>query len=113
MTMNFANADSQNDFSEILPHGALSWAILNLRPFNLDQGLLETPSKPPKTSKFLNFDVTMFEGPWDKRKVFAMIGVAGSEAYINMGRSAIKAILECGNNAGPHNPDGGSPWPCG
>lgn len=112
MPMNFADAPPQNDFSELIPHGALAFGILNIKWHNLDQGMLETPSKSGE-SAYLDCTVTItpnpangFVSPWNKRKIFTRIGVAGKEAYINMGRSAIKAILETGRGAGPSNPNG-------
>lgn len=101
----FADAPGQNDFSDLLPHGLLSWAWLKIRPFNLDQGIIETPSQT-SDARYLNCELTLEGGPGDRRKVFTRIGVAGSEKYINMGRSAIRAILEVGRGASAQNPQG-------
>ena len=102
MTFNYANAPAQRDFSDLIPHGTLAWAILKVDPFNLDQGLIETPSKTTD-SRFLNVELTICSGRHDKRKLFTRIGTGGSEKYINMGRSAIKAILEVGRGANATN----------
>jgi hypothetical protein len=34
------------------------------------------------------------EGPYVNRRVFDKLGVSGSEAFVNMGRSRMRAILE-------------------
>ena len=102
---NFQNAEPQNDFSELIPAGTLSWAVINLRPFNLTMGEIETPSKSSE-ARFLDIELVLEGGDYDRRKLWTRIGVAGSEKYINMGRSAIKAILEVGRGAGPQNPTG-------
>lgn len=108
--MSFGDAPPQNDFSEMIPDGALAFAELRFKWFNFDQGILVTPSKPPKDSAFLDCVLSICPSPagghvtpWNNRKIFTRIGVAGSEGYINMGRSAIKAILETGRGAGPTN----------
>lgn len=100
--LSFADAPGQNDFSELLPHGLLSWAILTIRPHNLDQGLIERPSKSSDAA-YLDCELTLEGGPGDRRKVWTRIGVRGSEKYVNMGRSAIRAILEVGRGASAQN----------
>ena len=86
----FADAPGQNDFSELLPHGLLSWAYIKVRPHNLDQGLIEKPSKS-SDGAYLDLELTLEGGPGDRRKIFTRVGVRGSEKYVNMGRSAIRA----------------------
>ena len=102
MAFNYADAPAQRDYSDLIPHGTLAFAILKIAPFNLDQGLIETPSKSSE-AKFLNAELTICSGRHDKRKIFTRIGVSGSDKYVNMGRSAIRAILEVGRGANGQN----------
>lgn len=104
--MNFADAPGQNDFSELIPHGTLAWAIMRLRWYNFDMGIAETPSKS-SDGKYLDMELTIEGGDWHGRKVWTRIGVVGSEKYVNMGRAAIRAILESGRNAHPTENPGG------
>lgn len=110
MTMDFSGYGDQNDFSELIPAGALARAILKIRPFNLDEGIWETTSKNPKDpnnpSKYLDCELTLSGGKYDKRKMWTKIGVAGSTGYINMGGRAIRAILEYARGASDQNPQG-------
>lgn len=101
-TVSFHDAPPPTHTGDLLPHGALSFGIMNIRPFNLEHGLIEKPSKS-SDGAYLDCEITCMGGAFDKRKVFTRIGVAGSEKYINMGRTAIKAILEVGRQAGPNN----------
>jgi hypothetical protein len=43
----------------------------------------------------------ILEGQYAKRKVFDKIGVSGSDAWVNMGKSKIRAILESAKNVNP------------
>lgn len=110
--MSFADAESQQDFSDMIPNGTLAFGQLRLKWYNADQGIVETPSKTSE-ARYLDCEVTIIANPangaphkYQKRKVFTRIGVAGSEKYVNMGRSAIKAILETGKGASQQNPTG-------
>jgi hypothetical protein len=104
--LNYADAGGQNDFSELVPHGTLSWAILKLRWYNFDMGIVETPSKSSDAA-FLDCELTLVGGDWHGRKVWTRIGTKGSEKYVNMGRAAIRGILEAGFGANPQtNPQG-------
>lgn len=104
--MDFSNAPTQQGgFGELIPAGTLAWAWLVLRPFNLDQGLIETPSKS-SDNQYLDVELTITDGPFSKRKLWDMIGVAGTEKYVQAGHAAIRHILEVGRGAGPTNPAG-------
>lgn len=102
MSMDFTNAPTQNDFSELVPHGTLAKGLLRIKWFNRDQGLVETQSKS-SDARYLDCEITIVEGDFKGRKIFTRIGTAGSEGYCNMGRAAIRAILECSRNAHPQN----------
>jgi hypothetical protein len=41
------------------------------------------------------------EGQYAKRKVFDKIGISGSDQWVNMGKSRIRAILESAKNINP------------
>jgi hypothetical protein len=99
--LNFADAPSQKDFTVLIPHGMLAFGVLSINYYNLDRGMVETPSKS-SAAKYLDCEVTVEGGEFNRRKIFTRIGVEGSEAYVNMGRSAIRAILEVGRGAGPN-----------
>lgn len=101
----YSQAPTQNDFSEMIPNGTLAKGILRIRPYNRDQGIAETPSKS-SDSRYLDCEVVVDGGDFHGRKIWTKIGVGGSEKYVNMGRAAIRAILECGYSAGPQNPNG-------
>ena len=103
--MNFANAPNQRDMSELIPQGTLSWGVLKITPHDLDQGAWETPSKPPKTSKYLKCDIILEGGRWDKRHVFTNINTKNDNlTAVEIGGGQIKAILECGRGANEVNP---------
>jgi hypothetical protein len=102
MTMDFSGAERQNDFSVLIPQGTLSWGVLKIRPFNLDAGQWETPSKS-STARFLDCEIQLKGGQYEGRKVWTRIGTAGSEKYINMGKSQVRAILEVGKKASEQN----------
>lgn len=106
--VSFHDAEAPTNFGDLIPVGALSFAILKIRPHNLDQGMIEVHGKTlgedgRSKSHYLDCELTLMGGPWDKRKIFTKIGVYGSEKYVNMGRTSIKAILEVGRGAGPQN----------
>lgn len=95
--MNFSDAESGNggDF-ELIPAGSLLWAYVNVRAMDTSKA----------GNEYLDIELTVAEGPYARRKIWDMIGISGSEKYVNIGRSNIKAILESGNSAGPENPAG-------
>jgi hypothetical protein len=108
--LDFSAALPQNDFdsnSGPIPNGTLAWVMVKVRWFNQDQGIVETTSKHTG-SQYLDCELTVVGGRHDKRKVFTKIGIysPNGETYTNMGRSAMKAILEVGVGAGAQNPNG-------
>jgi hypothetical protein len=95
----YSNADPSRDF-DLIPKGTLAFGILTIRR---DQsGNVETTSKAGD-SRFLDCEITLCEGPYNKRKIWTRIGTAGSEGFTNMGRSSIRSILEVGRGAGANN----------
>ncbi|OFX03260.1 MAG: hypothetical protein A3E78_12025 [Alphaproteobacteria bacterium RIFCSPHIGHO2_12_FULL_63_12] len=93
---------TQPGSGELLPKGLRHWAILTLRPHNFDMGIAETPSKTTD-ARYLDVEMTLCNGPFDKRKVWDKIGVGGTEKYVQAGMAAIRHILEVGKKAGPTN----------
>lgn len=91
---------------DLIPDGTLAWAYFAVRPFNLDQGLIEKESQTTPGNKYLDCELTIAEGEFARKKVWTIIGVAGAEKFVNMGGAQIRAILECGRGAGPGNPAG-------
>ena len=106
MTMDYSQAPQGQDYSDLLPHGTLCFGVVKVRPFNLQAGIIETSGKENPENKYLNLELTIQGGPYDKRKIWDMPGVAGSEGYTNAGGAAIRAMLEVGRNASPQNPQG-------
>lgn len=100
--LDYSNASPQQDFGTI-PDGTLAWGILSLRRGK--EGTPETISNSGESS-YLDFEITILEGPFAKRKVWEMTGVRGSEKYVNQGRSAIRSMLEVGRGASAANPAG-------
>jgi hypothetical protein len=102
-----APVDQLGDF-DLIPDKTLAWAIVKVKNYG-PGGHPDDWITPSKSSDggYLNLELTICEGPYMKRKVFEMVGVAGSEAYVNQGRAAIRAMLEVGRGANPtSNPAG-------
>lgn len=98
----FADAPANNDSSGVIPEGTLAWAIVSFR----DGNAKPVASKSTPGNAYLDLELTICEGPYNKRKVWDMVGAQGSEQYVNMGRSAIRAMLESGRGASEQNPAG-------
>lgn len=106
MDFSGANPNGQMGGNELLPKGTLAWCNVTVRPFNMDQGEIETPSKSTQGNAYLDLELTILDGPYARRKVWDRPGVAGSEKYVQAGFAAIRHILEVGRNAGPQNQAG-------
>lgn len=107
---------TQGTSIELIPDGTLAKGWLTIRPWNADQGIIEKPSEKG-VSFYLDGEVTIIEGPFERRKLFPKImrgpkpNLSGddtkkAERNLNMGNAQIRAILEYGRNAGPSNPSG-------
>jgi hypothetical protein len=94
----YSTAEPARDF-DLIPAGTLAFGILSIK------GGGETPSKSSDAA-FLDCEITICEGPFNRRKVFTRIGTKGSQAYTDMGRSAIRSILEVGRGASSVNAAG-------
>ena len=103
MTMDYSQAPQGQDYSDLLPHGTLVFGFVKVRPFNLQAGVIETTSKNNAENKYLDLELTIKGGPYDKRKIWDKPGVEGSEGYTNAGGAAIRAMLEVGRGASEQN----------
>lgn len=81
--------------NELIPDGTLAWALVKVRPHNLDHGLVLVPSKSSE-SKYLDLELTILEGPYARRKIWDKIGIEGSEKWVMMGRQRIRHIIQVG-----------------
>ncbi len=79
-----------------IPDGTLAWAIVKIRPFNLDQGLVLTPSKSTESNAYLDVELTLIDGPYEGREVRDTILLKGEEKGVQMGMAKIRHILEVG-----------------
>lgn len=95
--MDFSNSAGAASSFDLLPKGALLFAILTVKGVK----------SAAKGGGYLDCELTIDEGqPYAGRKIFEMIGdpanAGNSEKYREMGTIAITRILEC-RGAGPHN----------
>ena len=98
---------------ELIPDGTLAFGTIEIRPFNVDQGIIVTTSKNGSGNGYLDCEITITEGPYAGRKVWTNIGVRSGRPdeqkgrdYIMSGTAALQHIVEVGRNAHPtKNPD--------
>lgn len=93
---NYGEAEATQGGGELIPDGTLAWAVVKLRPHNLDHGLVVVPSKS-SDGAYLDVELTILEGPYARRKIWDRIGVKGSEKWVENGRARIRHIIEVGN----------------
>ena len=99
---NFGGAptDQGGPTGEVIPDGTLAWAIVTVRPHNLDQGHVLTPSKNTEGNAYLDVELTILEGPYARRKIWdiIMLKAVGEKAdkTIGMGMAKVRHILEVG-----------------
>lgn len=103
--IDLSNAPQQRDPDLLIPHGTLCWGVFKIRPANLDAGQIETVSKNNSNNAYLDCEITVEGGAFDKKKVWTRIGVRGGDAYLAMGKAAMRAIVEVGRGASPQNMD--------
>lgn len=97
--MNFNNAEPQNSFDPI-PANTIAKARLMIKPGNDPTDLFITRSKGGDTA-YLNCEWIILEGKYAKRKIFDKIGLEGSDKWMNMGKTRIRAILESAKGINP------------
>lgn len=95
--MNFGQAPTdQGGLGDLIPDKTLAWAIVTVRPHNMDLGTVLVPSKS-SDGRFIDVELTICEGPYARRKVWDRIGLAGSkEKWVAQGFAAVRHILEVG-----------------
>ncbi|GHT93879.1 hypothetical protein FACS1894122_09830 [Alphaproteobacteria bacterium] len=96
--MDFNTAEAQTEFA-LIPEGTIAKAMLVIKPGN-DVDPFLTRSKN-SDSAYLDCEYAIIEGRYAKHKIFDKIGVEGSDAWVNIGRSRIRAILESAKNINP------------
>ncbi|GHU19935.1 hypothetical protein FACS189472_10450 [Alphaproteobacteria bacterium] len=97
--MDFNTAELQTEF-ELIPAGTIVKAILVIKPGNDFSDPFLTRSRNGD-SCYLDCEFIVLEGRYAKCRIFDKIGVEGSEAWINIGRTRIRAILESAKNINP------------
>jgi hypothetical protein len=97
--MDLNSAEAQTEFA-LIPNNTIAKARLTIKPGGDFSDPFLTRSKN-RESTFLNCEFTIMEGQYVKRKVFDKIGINGSDQWINMGKSRIRAILESAKNINP------------
>lgn len=106
MATDFSQAPTDQGGFDLIPDGTLAFAILAIRAHNLDMGYVLKTGKDKPENRYLDIELVLEGGPFDSRKVWTMIGCAGSEKWVAMGMASVRHILEVGRNAGPGNPAG-------
>lgn len=106
MATDFSQAPTDQGGFELIPDGTLAFAILAIRAHNLDMGYVLKTGRDKPENRYLDIELVIEGGQYDRRKIWTMIGVAGSEKWVAMGMASVRHILEVGRNAGPHNPAG-------
>ncbi|GHU19184.1 hypothetical protein FACS189472_08610 [Alphaproteobacteria bacterium] len=97
--MDFNTAEAQTEFG-LIPEGTIAKAMLIMKSGNDFSDPFLTRSKN-SDSAYLDCEYAIIEGRYAKRRIFDKIGVEGSDAWINMGRAKIRAILESAKNINP------------
>jgi hypothetical protein len=94
--LNFNEAEEQVDYS-LIPANTIGKASLKLRYGDDPTDLYIVKSKT-SDSAYLDCEWTIIDGPYARRKIFDKIGIIGSEVWLKMGKSRIRAILESAKN---------------
>jgi hypothetical protein len=97
--MDLNSAEAQTE-SGLIPNNTIAKARLTIKAGNDFSDPFLTRSKNGD-SVFLNCEFTIMEGQYARRKIFDKIGINGSDQWINMGKSRIRAILESAKNINP------------
>ncbi|GHU13155.1 hypothetical protein FACS189449_08140 [Alphaproteobacteria bacterium] len=97
--MDFNTAELQTEFG-LIPAGTIAKAILVVKPGSDFFDPFLTRSKN-SDSAYLDCEFIILEGQYAKKRIFDKIGVEGSEAWINMGKTRIRALLESAKNVNP------------
>lgn len=105
--LDFSNAPSEQMTGDLIPEKTLSWGIITVRPYNAQEGKILTPSNSNPDNAYLDIEVTLKGGRFDKRKVFEKLHLQNSEKAANQARAQVRAALEVGKGANVQtNPQG-------
>ena len=108
---NFGGAptDQGGPTGEVIPDGTLAWAIVTVRPHNLDQGHVLTPSKNTEGNAYLDIELTILEGPYARRKIWdiIMLKAVGEKADKTIGMGMASAPSADGTTPPPPIVHGG------
>ena len=105
MAYNFADAPQEQGGS-LIPKDTLAFARLSIEPKASEFGKILHEGRDNPQNKYLKCELEIIAGQYTGRKVFHMLGVHGSDQWVNMSMAAIRHILETGKGAGPSNPQG-------
>jgi hypothetical protein len=97
--MDLNSAEAQTEFT-IIPANTIAKVRLAIKHGNDFSDSFLTRSKDGN-STYLNCEFVIMEGQFVRRKIFDKIGISGSDQWINMGKSRIRAILESAKNINP------------
>jgi hypothetical protein len=97
--IDFNNAEEQREF-RLIPNNTIAKARLTIKPGNDVSDPFLTQSKSGDSS-YLDCEFVIMEGQFVRRKIFDKIGISGSDAWVNSGKSRIRAILESAKNVNP------------
>jgi hypothetical protein len=97
--MDLNSAEAQTEFT-IIPANTIAKARLTIKPGNDFSDPFLTRSKDGN-STYLNCEFVIMEGQFVRRKIFDKIGISGSDVWVNMGKSRIRAIIESAKNINP------------
>jgi hypothetical protein len=97
--IDFNDAEQQTEFG-LIPANTIAKVRLTIKAGNDFSDPFLTRSKNGD-SVFLNCEFTIMEGQYVRRKIFDKIGISGSDTWVNMGKSRIRAILESAKNVNP------------
>jgi hypothetical protein len=97
--IDFNDAEPQIEF-DLIPTNTIAKARLTIKSGDDFSTPGLTKSKNGD-SAYINCEYVIMEGPYTKRRVFDKIGVRGSDMWVMMGRSRIRAILESAKNIDP------------
>jgi hypothetical protein len=97
--MNFNDAEQQKEYS-LIAANTIAKARLVVKPGNDFLDPLLTRSRNGD-SCYLDCEFVILEGQYAKRKIFDKIGIKGGDAWVNMGKARIRAILESAKNIDP------------
>jgi hypothetical protein len=106
--MSFAGAGPQK--SDLIPNGVIALLSMKIDPGGTGEGGWWTVTDA-KTGYYLKTELTVVEGPYAKRKVFAMFPVYatddapdGVRGWVQGGHATLRAILESARGIDPRDP---------